>query len=915
MRMTRLLVTAAAAVTLSAGWIVLATTPVATSIQPASGVVDTETPIALTGHDFVPGMRLALVAGGGHEVLHLPLSGVISIALAGDFAFVATDPDLVTLDLSRPGPPAVVGSTPIGGRPGYLRAADRRVFAGVYGAGGFSRLRIFDAADPLLLSPIGDLAFDAPVTQFGYASGFLYLPSAADGFDVVDVRDAAAPVIVACFREVGFQVAAIEVVGLQAFVAGTYRSIDGALYPFVDIFDVSLPFAPQRVASASLPGTVGQLAPIAHGVLVSHSHGLFAVTYDGRYPTRQVALRQGGSTPSFVTTDGNQAAWYHGAVELLDITDPFAPVVRGRFPVTPDEPPVGAPLALRNGLAYWGLSRGLEVYDACEPYAAAPVHERAHRWGLRDVDFTGDRVHFLDDSGQLHVTELIDPAAPHAVGSTLDVSFGDRVAVDGGMAYVAGQTWSWYDRGVLSIIDEEASFVMPVVGSVGLAAPPAAIDAEGALVYIGGWSALWGGSLEIVDATRPREPLPAGRLDGLARPRTLTAAGGALYYFGDDTLTLVDVRDPARPVVAGTLPGFGWPTDSARVGDLLFVSAIVPWTDDAGTLRVLDISSPFSPAVVAEVPISGFPLGVDASATQVVVATDREGVLVFRLDLGMPPRLTQSLADTGGWVGLFDGFASVHRPGTWTIYRLNPPVENTSSASDTCGSSIIPAGVQRGLYDVVTTCPHGHAFRFRDAYRACIRHEFSAGLEAVPRPGLPLLWRLGLAGDEHFFVPRPSHDARLLLPQLPANLDKRYEIGGAPGTLSIVLALTPGQGTGVVHLVGSDRAALESLWATMSATGGIALRALDDRHYGDLQLSIGGGGIAGIDGRPQLSYAYTFSKGILAAASASGPGVDLLFEAEGFDDIRCATPATASYGAGLKRACETNLRGTAGCAW
>ena len=450
------------------------------------------------------------------------------------------------------------------------------------------------------------------------------------GFDVVDVRNAAAPVTVARYREPGFRVGAIEVVGTRAFVAGMLSHPDGATYPIVEIFDVSGPPAPRLIASADLPGTVGRLAPAADGVLLSHSQGLLAVAYDGTYLAKTAAIRQGGSSPSFVTTTGTCAAWFHGVVEMLDITDPFAPVVRGRFPVTPDENFYGIPLAFRDGYAYWGVNSGIEVYDACDPYAAAPIHERAHRWGLKDIAFTSDRVHFLDDLGQLHVTEVVDPTAPRGIGVTSGIAFGDRVALDGDLAYVAGQTWSWYDRGVLSIVDESVPVQMPVIGSLSLVGPPAAIDADGPWVYLGGWSELWGGSLEIVDATRPREPLAAGRIEGLARPWTVTVADDALYYFSDWMLTMIDVSDPARPAVAGTLPGFGWPTDSARAGNLLFVTEITPFTTDVGTLKVLDITSPFSPAVVAEVPISGFPLGVQANETRVVVGTDREGVLIFR---------------------------------------------------------------------------------------------------------------------------------------------------------------------------------------------------------------------------------------------------------------------------------------------
>jgi hypothetical protein len=139
------------------------------SIQPSNRLVDTETPVALTGVDFMPGTGLVLVAGGGHEVLHLSTSNVTSIALAGESAIVATYPNLVIMSLTQPETPVVVGTIPKGGWPGYLRAADGRVVAAVH-----------DAGD---------------------ARSYVYLPRIPRGFDVVDVRNAAAPVAVARHRE------------------------------------------------------------------------------------------------------------------------------------------------------------------------------------------------------------------------------------------------------------------------------------------------------------------------------------------------------------------------------------------------------------------------------------------------------------------------------------------------------------------------------------------------------------------------------------------------------------------------------------------------------------------------------------------------------------------------------------------
>ncbi len=119
-----------------------------------------------------------------------------------------------------------------------------------------------------------------------------------------------------------------------------------------------------------------------------------------------------------------------------------------------------------------------------------------------------------------------------------------------------------------------------------------------------------------------------------------------------------------------------------------------------------------------------------------------------------------------------------------------------------------------------------------------------------------------------------------------------------------MISLVPGTGLGVVNLLGDDRAALDALWSTIAAQGKIALRQRDDRSYGDLELTTSPHGVPGTDGRILQQFVYTFDSGTLVAASASGPGVDLLFDGVGSDDIRCTTTAPTSYSAGLIEACK-----------
>jgi hypothetical protein len=105
------------------------------------------------------------------------------------------------------------------------------------------------------------------------------------------------------------------------------------------------------------------------------------------------------------------------------------------------------------------------------------------------------------------------------------------------------------------------------------------------------------------------------------------------------------------------------------------------------------------------------------------------------------------------------------------------------------------------------------------------------------------------------------------------------------------LELLPESDSGIVRLVGDDHAALLKLWDEMRASGGVRLPRLGRYAYGDPGLTVmptlpvWPGEPAGMGPR----YSYELVDGRLAAALASGPGVDLLVEVLAWDRYGCKT--------------------------
>ena len=344
----------------------------------------------------------------------------------------------------------------------------------------------------------------------------------------------------------------------------------------------------------------------------------------------------------------------------------------------------------------------------------------------------------------------------------------------------------------------------------------------------------------------------------------MSVSGGTAYVAAGRPagLQVVDVRDPAAPRLVGTvdIPGF-----ARRVTVADDLAHVGTWSG----LQLVDVSGTGAPRLVGIIETPGSPGRVEVV-----------GDLVFVAD---------------GFMGL-------------EIVRPNPAVDLETWNSDSSMEVTIPAGFTPGPYDLRLTNGEPESSILHNAFRACLRREWSADLEPVlpsatnrsplgAVQGGPLPWRLAVDGDESFFAAEGDHEAFLWLPDLPEDLEVRFE--AATGPMAFELRLAPERGLGELLLVGPTRTETEALWNRIRETDGIALPALDREHYGDLEVSR-----LPAFGASVRRYRYEFADGVLTAASFSGRDADLTFRAVATDDIRCEFETSISFVEAAREACE-----------
>ncbi len=319
------------------------------------------------------------------------------------------------------------------------------------------------------------------------------------------------------------------------------------------VIDISDPTAPAEVGSIQTPG-------VARDVAVSGTLAVVGITVTSVYSIDP-----------------------QGALQVVDVSDPASPTLRGIVGTATYE---GA-VVLSGTHAYCGG----EIFDLSNPGAPTVVGVVAGR----AVGFATSGSYLLTGSGtSLHIVDVSDPGAPITVGS---VGLPDEplsAAVSGSTAYVADALAG------LKIVDISNLAAPSVIGSVDVPDAQATIGTAvaGALVVMIQHAPA---GLAVVDVSEPGAPLSVGALDPRGDARDLAVSGS--YAFVADWeggLRVIDIADPAAPALLGSVDT-GWRTWAvAASGSTAYVAGL------GMDLQVVDASNPALPTVVGSTTAYGY---------------------------------------------------------------------------------------------------------------------------------------------------------------------------------------------------------------------------------------------------------------------------------------------------------------------
>jgi hypothetical protein len=420
---------------------------------------------------------------------------------------------------------------------------------------------------------------------------------------------------------------------------------------------------------------------------------------DPAAPVLAGTLAMGGQAVA-VAVEGDHlyVANYYGSLDVVDISDPTNPILVGQTPL------MGNPHAVVvNGdvaylACYYG---GVQSVDVSDPTMPLNLDSFATTGPARDVCVAGDVLFVADGGGGLLILDVSDPAAIAPEGSVATTDDARAVVVTGDRAFVAVAS-----AGV-DVFDITLTTSPIVVGNIGTPAAAEDVCLTGDFIYVVCGSQ----GLVPMDIHNPDSPQPLPRLAGLGGARRVTVAGEHAYVScGSSGLNVVDICDPTYPRLSGSCPLPDPAECLAVAGDLVYAAGF-------GTpLEVIDISDPTQPAVVGGNGDLQTITGLVVVGDLLYAADYLEGLLVCDIGLATSPTVVGIGPPTGSSIclAIAGDHAFVGQSGALVVFDISDPVAPVPIASlpanlvrDVCisGNLLLAADYTDGVHLIDISTP------------------------------------------------------------------------------------------------------------------------------------------------------------------------------------------------------------------
>jgi len=342
-----------------------------------------------------------------------------------------------------------------------------------------------------------------------------------------------------------------------------------------------------------------------------------------------------------------------GGIQILDVTDPAAPIRLGAFETGDSglDVQMTGNLAVFTFLNPYTFLGGLHIVDVSDPADPRRVGTFDTLLDPQRIAVAGRYVYVAAGVEGLKIIDLLDPAAPVLIGEYGTPGAAMDVKLSGHVAFVA--------TGDALLVFEVGDPARPVlIGSlyaeghsvVGLAIAGSRLLATDPL-----------GALLVIDVSDPVHPMLKAQVP-LADAAGGVAVDGRYAYVaaGYSGLQIVDLERRDGPGVVGSQGLFGnsgYFSGIVLSGEHAFVADVI------NGVHVIDVEDPAAPAAVGGLDLAALPSvfgnpGVVVAGTTAYVSDAVAGLLAVDVKNPSSPELRTSLGTPGAAAGLAAGSGS-----------------------------------------------------------------------------------------------------------------------------------------------------------------------------------------------------------------------------------------------------------------
>jgi len=535
---------------------------------------------------------------------------------------------------------------------------------------------VVDVSDPTNPTQVAFYVASGDAHGIAVSGGYAFIAGHKPGLTVMDVTSPGDPR--QCGRlEMPGLARSIFLDGNRAFVTGSGGRLG--------IVGIENPCSPREIGSIRTNG-------LSRSACVS---GKYVYVADARDGLRVIDIRGGphpkqvghyGRDITDVAISGDYGFLADGDLTVIDLSDPVRPSKVTEF----DEYSCEG-LFITDTHAYV-VREGLGIIDISDPTSPWGCAWLRSPGQTRAVYVSGGYAYVVDNCQGLRVIDVSNPQVPEEVGLFNPPTYPWDIYVEGDYAYVADRYTGLriIDVGDPSAPSEVGRYSPPkppdkvtrnpksdIVMSVRIPPPmdARAVHVCGCYAYLVGNLAveteiedIVSSGLKVIDICDPHNPQETGWVKAQFTGTDISVEDGYAYVAAAPGLRVIDIVDPYNPneISSISLPGIA--TGICVSSGYAYVTCGGRPRSEKGRwagLRVVDVTSPYSPKDVGALDISGLPEDVLIAGNLALVCTGRD---IRIIDVTDPQNLREvgTIDAQGGArkVTVSGDYAYVAAPGT-----------------------------------------------------------------------------------------------------------------------------------------------------------------------------------------------------------------------------------------------------------